>query len=34
MAKWETSIDYEMSDDVYHDKKKHQHISSSDVKTV
>lgn len=34
MGKWETSIDYEMSDDVYHDKKKHPHISSSDVKTV
>ena len=34
MGKWDTSIDYEMSDDVYHDKKKHPHISSSDVKTV
>jgi len=34
MGKWETTIDYEMADYVYHDKKKHPHISSSDVKTV
>ena len=30
----ETTIDYEMADYVYHDKKKYPHISSSDVKTV
>ena len=29
-----TNIDYEMPDYVYHDKKKHPHISSSDIKTV
>ena len=29
-----TNIDYEMPDYEYHDKKKHPHISSSDVKTV
>ena len=34
MAKSETTIDYEMADYVYHDKKKYPHISSSDVKTV
>ena len=34
MGKWETTIDYEMADYVYHDKKKYPHISSSDVKTV
>lgn len=34
MGKSETNIDYEMPDYEYHDKKKHPHISSSDVKTV
>ena len=29
-----TNIDYEMPDYEYHDKEKHPHISSSDVKTV
>lgn len=29
-----TNIDYEMPDYEYHNKKKHPHISSSDVKTV
>ena len=29
-----THIDYEMSNEDYHDKKLHPHISSSDVKEV